>query len=174
MASTFWSVGRMENLGLGNRQPCIVWAWILQPISRAFLKYSKTGLCPLGAVTPFSTLRGVVQIIVITNISARAKALPSGQKGTQSPFTSLPLHWATGTSRREGASETLALNSDFGIQTERRQMWFEIRRTRDKTSLPYWLYFSLWTWPRIRNQPWAMGVSCQNYQPNSPLYFLNK
>lgn len=174
MASTFWSAGRMENLGLGNRQSCTVCAWILQPTSRAFLKYSRPGLCLLGAGTAFSTLRRVVQIIVITSILATAKALLGGQKGTQSRFTACPLHWATGTSSREEASETLALNLDFGMQTERRQMWFEVRRTREKTSLPYWLHYSVWIWPRIRKQRWAMRVSCQNCKPKSPLHFLSK
>lgn len=174
MASTFWPAGRMEKLDLGNRQSCTVCAWIPQPTSRAFLKYSRTGLCPLGAGTAFSTLRRVVQNIVITGILATAKALLGGQKGTQSPFTSCPLHWATGTSSREEASETLALNLDFGMQSERHQMWFEVRRNREKTSLPYWLHCSVWTWPRIRKQRWAMRVSCQNYKPKSPLHFLSK
>lgn len=121
------SVGRTQNLGLGNRPLCTVWDWILQSTTREFLEYSRNGLLPL--YQSLHLLRGVAQIIVITNIKATAKALLGGHQGIQSPFTALPPSLGyRHLENKEEASETLALNLDFEMQTERHQMCSEVQR----------------------------------------------
>lgn len=42
-----------------------------------------------------------------------------------------------------------------------------LRSEEPRKARPYWLHFSVWTRPKVRNQPWTMSVNCQNYKPES-------